>query len=286
VNFLSLELWKHNVSMVVWNCFSTGSKPQQREAKAVAMLALKLLSSQFLELHPSFTEKVASVMADHLLVSQKTLKLNMMVLKLAGKMSFGLFQGLSEWNEETPVLKQSQKSSKEDWKVRINERVVSSLTLPLYENSATLLPLWFKASGGNERARILVLLIVLQLIGQARKEDIPHIVDATLTWLTNDWVSVGLEKVPSLQEPQQETDYNASGTASNVYRLLDTQPSLLLEKLLLMVLYKLLEIVPSNEEVCSFSVVHCKGYKIIFQFTSFYQEMVQGSIALVAHDLI
>jgi hypothetical protein len=71
VNFLSLELWKHNVSLVVWNCFSTGSKPQQREAKAVAMLALKLLSSQFLELHPSFTEKVASVMADHLLVSQK-----------------------------------------------------------------------------------------------------------------------------------------------------------------------------------------------------------------------
>ncbi len=64
----------------------------------------------------------------------------------------------------------------------INERVVSSLSLPLYENSATLLPLWFKASGGNERAplwfkasggneraRILVLLIVLQLIGQARK---------------------------------------------------------------------------------------------------------------------
>jgi hypothetical protein len=35
------------------------------------MLALKLLSSQFLELHPSFTEKVAFVMADHLLVSQK-----------------------------------------------------------------------------------------------------------------------------------------------------------------------------------------------------------------------
>jgi hypothetical protein len=70
----------------------------------------------------------------------------------------------------------------EDWKVGINERVVSSLSLPLYENSATLLPLWFKASGGNERAplwfkasggneraRILVLLIVLQLIGQARK---------------------------------------------------------------------------------------------------------------------
>jgi hypothetical protein len=57
----------------------------------------------------------------------------------------------------------------EDWKVKINERVVSSLSLPLYENSATLLPLWFKASGGNERARILVLLIVLQLIGQARK---------------------------------------------------------------------------------------------------------------------
>ncbi len=51
----------------------------------------------------------------------------------------------------------------------INERVVSSLTLPLYENNATLLPLWFKASGGNERARILVLLIVLHLIGQARK---------------------------------------------------------------------------------------------------------------------
>jgi hypothetical protein len=166
---LSLELWKHNVSLVVWNYFSTGSKPQQREAKAVAMLALKLLASQFLELHPSFTEKVASVMADHLLVSQKTLKLNMMVLKLVGKMSFGLFQGLSEWNEETPVSKQSQKSSKEDWKVGINERVVSSLSLPLYENSATLLPLWFKASGGNERARILVLLIVLQLIGQARK---------------------------------------------------------------------------------------------------------------------
>jgi hypothetical protein len=178
----------------------------------------------------------------------QTLKLNMMVLKLAGKMSFGLFQGLSEWNEETPVSKQSQKSSKEDWKVGINERVVSSLSLPLYENSATLLPLWFKASGGNERARILVLLILLQLIGQARKEDIPHIVDATLTWLTNDWVSVGLEKVPSLPELQQETDYNASGIASNVYRLLDTQPSLLLEKLLLMVLYKLLEIVPSNEE--------------------------------------
>jgi len=83
-----------------------------------------------------------------------------------------------------------------------------------------------------------------------------------------------------------QTDYNASGIASNVYRLLDTQPSLLLEKLLLMVLYKLLEIVPSNEEVCSFSVVHCKGYKIIFQFTSFYQEMVRGSIALVPHDLI
>jgi hypothetical protein len=35
-------------------------------------------------------------------------------------------------------------------------------------------------------------------------EDIPHIVDATLTWLTNDWVSVGLEKVPSLPELQQE----------------------------------------------------------------------------------
>lgn len=83
-----------------------------------------------------------------------------------------------------------------------------------------------------------------------------------------------------------QTDYNASGIASNVYQLLDTQPSLLLEKLLLMVLYKLLEIVPSNEEVCSFSIVHCKGYKIIFQFISFYQEMVQGSIALVPHDLI
>lgn len=35
-------------------------------------------------------------------------------------------------------------------------------------------------------------------------EDIPHIVDATLTWLTNDWVSIGLEKVPSLPELQQE----------------------------------------------------------------------------------
>ncbi|CAM6046465.1 unnamed protein product [Sphagnum compactum] len=149
----------HTLATVITRCrniIKSGSKPQQREAKAVATLALKLLSSQFLELHPSFTEKVASVMADHLLVSQKTLKLNMMVLKLAGKMSFGLFQGLSEWNEETPVSKQSQKSRK--------------------------------------------------------------------------------------------TDYNASGIASNVYRLLDTQPSLLLEKLLLMVLYKLLEIVPSNEE--------------------------------------
>jgi hypothetical protein len=50
-----------------------------------------------------------------------------------------------------------------------------------------------------------------------------------------------------------QTDYNASGIASKVYRLLDTQPSLLLEKLLHMVLYKLLELVPSTEEVCSFS---------------------------------
>jgi hypothetical protein len=47
-------------------------------------------------------------------------------------------------------------------------------------------------------------------------EDIPHIVDATLTWLTNDWVSVGLEKVPSLPELQQEV------LLMGLYRKFDT----------------------------------------------------------------
>jgi hypothetical protein len=77
-----------------------------------------------------------------------------------------------------------------------------------------------------------------------------------------------------------QTDYNASGIASNVYRLLDTQPSLLLEKLLLMVLYKLLEIVPSNEEVCSFSVVHCKVYKSFFNSPLFIRKWFKAPLHL------
>lgn len=44
---------------------------QQGDAKGTASLALKILASRFLELHPSFLEKVALVIFGHLLVSQK-----------------------------------------------------------------------------------------------------------------------------------------------------------------------------------------------------------------------
>ena len=44
---------------------------QQGDAKGTASLALKILGSRFLELHPSFLEKVALVVFGYLLVSEK-----------------------------------------------------------------------------------------------------------------------------------------------------------------------------------------------------------------------
>lgn len=48
-----------------------GSKVQQAEAKGTASLALKVLATRFLELHPSFADQVAAFLFSLLLVSPK-----------------------------------------------------------------------------------------------------------------------------------------------------------------------------------------------------------------------
>lgn len=61
----------------------------------------------------------------------------------------------------------------EELRLELHDKVVSTLSTPLLKNTESLLPVLFKAAAENERAKNLVLLIILRLFDHAPKGNSP-----------------------------------------------------------------------------------------------------------------
>jgi len=224
----------------------TGSKVPKAEAKCTASLALKVLATRFLELHPSFADQVAAFLFSLLLVSPKTLELNVAALNLARNIPHPLFKGFSQVQDALPGSKEATKSQKEELRLAWNEKVVSSVATCVIKRIETLLPALLEASAIDERAKCLVLLVLSHVIKRISKDHFLHVVNTCLPWLKNEWASVESEDASLLHADIQKIDYKADGNTIEAYQLLDTQTNLFNSQLLLKILYQLLELVPIN----------------------------------------
>lgn len=213
---------------------------------ATASSTLKLLASGFLTLHPTFAERVATVLFGLCLTSRKTLQLNLVALKLARTVPFALFEALPEFPESISGKAKDAKNQKEQLLVLVNEKLVSSLTTCVLKKSEILLPVLLSTATDYVQNKCLALAVLLRILHESPKGSILNVVDVCLPWLRGQLVALQSKNFDFKNAPTQQEDYSAAKIRLVEFELLDTQPSHLHADLLLKNFYKLLEVIPTS----------------------------------------
>ncbi|KAG0589672.1 hypothetical protein KC19_1G038600 [Ceratodon purpureus] len=230
------------------NTITTGGKTKA-QATAAASMALTLLASEFLSLHPSFAERTATLLFGLLLASPKMLKLNLAALKLAREVPFVLYEGLPEIQDSIPEQKEGAKSQMEEFSKLVNEKVVASLAACVLKKSAILLPVLFSSATEFSRNKCLALAVLLRILQEAPKDSILDVLKASVPWLIEQIVVLESEKSFDLKSVTiHQEDYEAAKIKVVAYDRLDEQPTYIHAELIFKIFYQLLEILPTSSK--------------------------------------
>jgi hypothetical protein len=157
-----------------------------KAAAAIARNVLRVLVGDFVGAHPEFSERIAALLLDNMLVMAKTRKVNREVIIQAAKLP-GLPPGLAELVEETDkdgVVK----GTKAEKDAVLNNALVAALAENLLTSVQEQVALLRSALMSGARSRPLVLQVLLGAFGRVKKTKARGLLEAAMPLLESEWL--------------------------------------------------------------------------------------------------
>ncbi|KAI5081132.1 hypothetical protein GOP47_0004315 [Adiantum capillus-veneris] len=222
-----------------------GPASSRAAAVSVGKHCLKFMSSVFVEAHPNYTQRVGLVLLNNMLLSPKCWKLNLAALKTAKNFDWMLFKTLPALKDE--IFQPSEKNGKDSrklWLFELHTRVIEALAVSLSENMECLAMDITVCSSNLERAKPLIVLVLLQSLTRVPEGLNWEAVNKYLGFLRQEWTAVETSEDFPMSQIDDKNVVGEKIFTFEFFKLLFREQKLALMSLLVACFYKALKCIP------------------------------------------